>query len=183
MVKSRLLALRSLSARSSIWCSPSARSRSTGQRVAEGWSAACASSQGFLQPDFTTRWRDISQGLIESLTMTLTSTVVGVLISIPIGIGAARNIAPRWIYADLPRHHRRQPRASRRSSSRSSSSRCSASALRRLPDADLRHHRLHRQAAGRGYRGYRRGQAEAIRATGAWWQLINYASSRRSCRA
>ena len=53
---------------------------------------------GFLQPDFTTRWRDISQGLIESLTMTLTSTVVGVLISIPIGIGAARNIAPAWIY-------------------------------------------------------------------------------------
>jgi len=53
---------------------------------------------GFLQPDFTSRWRDISTGLIESLTMTLTSTVVGVLISIPIGIGAARNLAPRWVY-------------------------------------------------------------------------------------
>ncbi len=53
---------------------------------------------GFLQPDFTSRWRDISQGLIESLTMTLTSTVVGVAISVPIGIGAARNLAPRWIY-------------------------------------------------------------------------------------
>jgi len=53
---------------------------------------------GFLQPDFTSRWRDISQGLVESLTMTLTSTVVGVAISIPIGIGAARNLAPRWIY-------------------------------------------------------------------------------------
>jgi phosphonate transport system permease protein len=53
---------------------------------------------GFLQPDFTSRWRDISQGLVESLTMTLTSTVIGVAISIPIGIGAARNLAPRWIY-------------------------------------------------------------------------------------
>ena len=53
---------------------------------------------GFLQPDFTSRWRDISQGLVESLTMTLTSTVVGVVISVPIGIGAARNLAPRWIY-------------------------------------------------------------------------------------
>jgi phosphonate transport system permease protein len=53
---------------------------------------------GFLQPDFTSRWRDISTGLVESLTMTLTSTVVGVLISIPIGIGAARNIAPVWLY-------------------------------------------------------------------------------------
>lgn len=27
---------------------------------------------GFLQPDFTTRWADIGQGLTESLTMTLT---------------------------------------------------------------------------------------------------------------
>ncbi|WMS42652.1 phosphonate ABC transporter, permease protein PhnE [Acuticoccus sp. MNP-M23] len=54
---------------------------------------------GFLQPDFTSRWKDISQGLIESLTMTVTSTVVGVLISIPIGIGAARNLAPLPVYA------------------------------------------------------------------------------------
>ncbi|MFN3824206.1 MAG: phosphonate ABC transporter, permease protein PhnE [Pseudorhodobacter sp.] len=53
---------------------------------------------GFLQPDFTSRWRDISTGLMESLTMTFTSTVVGVIISVPIGLGAARNIAPRWIY-------------------------------------------------------------------------------------
>jgi len=53
---------------------------------------------GFLQPDFSSRWNDIYRGLIESLTMTLTSTVVGVLISVPIGIGAARNLAPAWIY-------------------------------------------------------------------------------------
>jgi phosphonate transport system permease protein len=53
---------------------------------------------GFLQPDFTSRWKDISQGLIESLTMTLTSTVIGVAVSVPIGIGAARNLAPRWVY-------------------------------------------------------------------------------------
>jgi phosphonate transport system permease protein len=53
----------------------------------------------FLQPDFSSRWTDIQIGLIESLTMTLTSTVVGVLISIPIGIGAARNIAPLPVYA------------------------------------------------------------------------------------
>lgn len=53
---------------------------------------------GFLQPDFSSRWNDIYRGLIESLTMTLTSTVVGVIISIPIGIGAARNLAPAWVY-------------------------------------------------------------------------------------
>lgn len=68
-------------------------------RVTEGWERGARFVGGFLQPDFTTRWRDISTGLIESLTMTLTSTVVGVAISIPIGLGAARNLAPRWVYA------------------------------------------------------------------------------------
>jgi phosphonate transport system permease protein len=68
------------------------------QRVILGLERGQRFVAGFLQPDFTTRWRDISQGLIESLTMTLTSTVVGVLISIPIGIGAARNLAPAWVY-------------------------------------------------------------------------------------
>lgn len=53
---------------------------------------------GFLVPDFTTRWRDISIGLVESLTMTLTATVVGIIISVPIGIGAATNMAPKWMY-------------------------------------------------------------------------------------
>lgn len=69
------------------------------QRVMVGMERGQRFIGGFLQPDFTTRWRDISTGLIESLTMTLTSTVVGVLVSIPIGIGAARNVAPGWIYA------------------------------------------------------------------------------------
>jgi len=68
-------------------------------RIAEGGERGLRFIRGFLSPDFSSRWRDISQGLIESLTMTLTSTVVGVAISIPIGIGAARNVAPAWIYA------------------------------------------------------------------------------------
>ena len=67
-------------------------------RVMEGGERGLRFINGFLQPDFTSRWRDISNGLVESLTMTLTSTVVGVAISIPIGIGAARNLAPRWVY-------------------------------------------------------------------------------------
>ncbi|SEK27746.1 phosphonate ABC transporter, permease protein PhnE [Pacificibacter marinus] len=67
-------------------------------RVSEGLERGQRFVMGFLQPDFTSRWGDISQGLIESLTMTLTSTVVGVLISIPIGIGASRNIVPRPVY-------------------------------------------------------------------------------------
>lgn len=54
--------------------------------------------EGFLIPDFTSRWGDISQGIIESLTMTVTSTVIGILISVPIGIGAARNVSPTAVY-------------------------------------------------------------------------------------
>ena len=69
-----------------------------GARVAEGMERGWRFVQGFLTPDFATRWRDISQGLVESLTMTLTSTVVGVLLSVPIGVGAARNLAPRPVY-------------------------------------------------------------------------------------
>ena len=67
-------------------------------RVYEGMERGWRFIKGFLAPDFTSRWRDISQGLIESLTMAMTSTVVGVLISVPIGIGAARNIAPPVVY-------------------------------------------------------------------------------------
>lgn len=67
-------------------------------RIAAGAERGLRFIGGFLQPDFTSRWRDISSGLVESLTMTLTATVVGVLISVPIGIGAARNITPRWVY-------------------------------------------------------------------------------------
>ena len=67
-------------------------------RVYEGLERGWRFVQGFLQPDFVSRWSDISQGLIESLTMTMTATVVGVLISVPIGIGAARNVAPLPVY-------------------------------------------------------------------------------------
>jgi len=53
---------------------------------------------GFLHPDFVSRRDDIMQGMIESLTMTVTSTALGIVLSIPIGIGAARNLAPRAVY-------------------------------------------------------------------------------------
>ncbi|SIO01968.1 phosphonate transport system permease protein [Rhodovulum sp. ES.010] len=67
-------------------------------RVAVGLERGQRFVMGFLQPDFASRWGDISRGLVESLTMTLTSTVVGIAISVPIGVGAARNLAPRAVY-------------------------------------------------------------------------------------
>jgi len=68
------------------------------ERIIAGAERGLRFVQGFLQPDFTSRWSDIRSGLIESLTMTFTSTIVGIAISIPIGIGAARNLAPRPVY-------------------------------------------------------------------------------------
>ncbi len=67
-------------------------------RIYEGLERAQRFIAGFLQPDFSTRWRDISAGMIESLTMTLTSTVVGIALAIPVGLGAARNLSPTWVY-------------------------------------------------------------------------------------
>jgi phosphonate transport system permease protein len=67
-------------------------------RVAEGLLRAGRLFSGFLQPNFTARWADIVTGLQESLTMTVTATVVGILMAVPIGIGAARNLSPAPVY-------------------------------------------------------------------------------------
>jgi phosphonate transport system permease protein len=67
-------------------------------RVWEGLDRGWAFIQGFLQPDFVSRWIDIKEGIAESLVMTVTSTAIGILISVPIGLGAARNIAPLPVY-------------------------------------------------------------------------------------
>ena len=52
----------------------------------------------FTNPDFTTRSSDIHEGMIESIIMAIASTAVGIAISIPIALGAARNIAPLPVY-------------------------------------------------------------------------------------
>lgn len=67
-------------------------------RVADGWERGLRFLAGFLTPNFTERWDDIRQGLIESITMTLTATAAGILLSVPVGIWAARNIAPMPVY-------------------------------------------------------------------------------------
>jgi phosphonate transport system permease protein len=67
-------------------------------RLSEGAARGARLLTGFFQPNFSSRWGDIAQGMQESLTMTVTSTVVGILISIPIGVGAARNLSPMPVY-------------------------------------------------------------------------------------
>lgn len=52
----------------------------------------------FASPDFVSRGSDIWSGLLESIVMTVAASVVGIVISIPIGLGAASNIAPLPVY-------------------------------------------------------------------------------------
>jgi phosphonate transport system permease protein len=67
-------------------------------RIYEGLDRGLVFVIAFTEPDFIQRWSDIRDGLVESLTMTVTSTAIGILLSVPIGLGAARNISPLPVY-------------------------------------------------------------------------------------
>jgi len=67
-------------------------------RVYEGLERGKKFVLAFTNLDFTTRSTDIYEGMIESIIMTIASSVVGIAISIPIALGAARNIAPLPVY-------------------------------------------------------------------------------------
>jgi len=67
-------------------------------RVAQGMERGLKFIQAFASPDFTSRSADIVEGMTESIVMTITSTVVGILISVPIALGAASNLSPYPIY-------------------------------------------------------------------------------------
>ena len=67
-------------------------------RVWEGLPRGARFFAAFFPPDFTSRWSEIAEGILESLWMTVVSTVVGIAISIPVGIGAAKNVAPAPVY-------------------------------------------------------------------------------------
>lgn len=67
-------------------------------RVVEGLDRGWQFVRAFAPPDFLSRRAEIAEGLAESLVMTVTSTVIGIAVSIPIGLGAARNLAPLPVY-------------------------------------------------------------------------------------
>nr|WP_309501917.1 phosphonate ABC transporter, permease protein PhnE [uncultured Roseovarius sp.] len=67
-------------------------------RVYEGLERGKQFVLAFTSPDFTSRSVDIWDGMLESVIMTVAASVVGIAISIPIALGAARNIAPLPVY-------------------------------------------------------------------------------------
>ena len=67
-------------------------------RVGEGMTRGKRFVLAFFPPDFTSRWDSIQDGILESLLMAITSTVIGIILSIPVGLGASRNLAYRPVY-------------------------------------------------------------------------------------
>lgn len=67
-------------------------------RVAEGLERGWRFVSAFAHPDFSGRWGEIREGIVESIAMAVSSTVLGIAVSVPIGLGAARNLAPRPVY-------------------------------------------------------------------------------------
>jgi phosphonate transport system permease protein len=67
-------------------------------RAAEGLERGARFVAGFFPPDFVTKRVEIGEGLLESVTMTVVSTVIGIVLSVPVALGAARNLAPLPVY-------------------------------------------------------------------------------------
>ncbi len=54
--------------------------------------------EGFFPPNFDDTRGVIISGILESIWMAISATIGGIILSVPIGLGAARNLAPRRIY-------------------------------------------------------------------------------------
>ena len=67
------------------------------QRVLAGFPRALDIFVRMMPPDFS-RWELLVSGMIESIQMAIAATVLGVLLSIPLGICAASNLVPRPVY-------------------------------------------------------------------------------------
>jgi phosphonate transport system permease protein len=53
-----------------------------------------------VPPNFA-RWELLLEGMLESMQIAVLATVLGILISLPLGLMAARNLAPFWLSAPI----------------------------------------------------------------------------------
>jgi phosphonate transport system permease protein len=67
-------------------------------RASEGLVRGARFLAGFFPPDFITKREEIIDGLGESLAMTVVSTALGIVLSVPFALGASRNLAPLPVY-------------------------------------------------------------------------------------
>jgi phosphonate transport system permease protein len=66
-------------------------------RMLAGFPRALDIAARMFPPDFG-RWQLLLGGMLESVQMALAATLCGIVLSIPLGLAAARNLAPRAVY-------------------------------------------------------------------------------------
>jgi phosphonate transport system permease protein len=52
----------------------------------------------YFPPDFTTDQSGLISGTLQSISVALIATMVGLVFALPIGLAASRNVAGRWVY-------------------------------------------------------------------------------------
>jgi phosphonate transport system permease protein len=67
-------------------------------RLALGPERVWAFVSAFGHPDIAKHGQEIFEGFVESLTRTAVATAAGIAISLPVELGAARNLTPMPIY-------------------------------------------------------------------------------------
>jgi phosphonate transport system permease protein len=67
------------------------------ERMLAGFPRAIDMLGRMVPPDFS-RWQLLLDGMVESVQMALAATLVGIVLSVPLGLAAARNLAPRPVY-------------------------------------------------------------------------------------
>jgi phosphonate transport system permease protein len=67
-------------------------------RLAVGLSEGARFLGRMWPPNFT-RWDTLVEGMLESIQIAVLSSALGILISLPLGLMAARNLSPWWIAA------------------------------------------------------------------------------------
>jgi len=68
----------------------------TGDRLATGIGEAGRFLARMWPPNFA-RWELLVEGMLESIQIALISTALGILLSLPLGLMAARNLSPWWL--------------------------------------------------------------------------------------
>jgi phosphonate transport system permease protein len=70
----------------------------TWARLATGFGEAGRFLARMFPPNFA-RWELLVEGLLESLQIAILASAIGILLSLPLGLMAARNLSPLWISA------------------------------------------------------------------------------------
>ncbi len=70
----------------------------TGERLLHGVGEAQRFLARMFPPNFE-RWELLLEGLLESMQIALLSTALGIVLSLPLGLMAARNLSPVWLSA------------------------------------------------------------------------------------